>query len=165
MQIKAVNLILQETLRIFETVQDRIQRRIDEIVHIFGAHSGNFGLRRQLRRDYSDHVAPLLVQFDVFADRRARSKETLFRGSAKNAHRRGRGIFQGVEETALHDAQMSDLQVTWLHAVNDGSVLLRLGEQLSGSKPFAWRALVDVENILSNDLIIVERQEIGRAHV
>ncbi len=122
------------------------------------AHSGDFRLRRELWRDDSDHVAPLLVDLDVFADRRGRAEETIFRRGAENAHRRRRFIFRAVEKTAFRDAKMADLQITWLDAVNDGRILLRFGEKFSRSEPFARRAVLNIRNILSNDLIIAERQ-------
>src|SRR5256886_5776558 len=50
--------------------------------------SGNLRLRSQLRRNDSDHVAPLFVELDVFADGRACSKQAFFSGRSKNAHRR-----------------------------------------------------------------------------
>ncbi len=135
-----------------------VQSDLRKVSGVLSAHSRNFGLRSQLRSDDSDHAAPLLVEFDVFADRGDRAKETLSCGSSENAHRRGRGIFRAIEETAFRDAEMADLQITWLSAVNYGSVLLRFWEKFSWSKPFARRAFLDVGNILSNDLIVVERQ-------
>src|SRR6266403_5413713 len=53
---------------------------------------------------------------------------------------------------------MADLQITWLHAINNRSVLLRLGEKLPWTETFARRAILDIGNILSNDLIVAERQ-------
>src|SRR5258708_39977879 len=79
MQVETVDLILQKTLGVFETIQNRIQGCVNEIVHVLGAHSGNFRLWRQLWRDDPDYVAPLLIELDVFADRRGRAEETVFR--------------------------------------------------------------------------------------
>src|SRR6266403_4470337 len=53
---------------------------------------------------------------------------------------------------------MADLQITWLHAINNGSVLLRLGEKFPWAESFPRRAILDIGNILSNDLIVAERQ-------
>src|SRR6267154_4674636 len=158
MQVQTVDLILQKTLGVFETIQDRIQGCVNEIVHVLGAHPGNFRLWSELGRDDPDYPAPLLIELDVFADRRGRAEDTVFRSRAEDAHGSRRFIFRAVEETAFSDAQMADLQITWLHAVNDRSILLRFGEKLSGSEPFAGRAILDIQNILSNDLIIAERQ-------
>src|SRR6266403_821371 len=104
-------------LRVFETVQDRIQWREDEVVHIFGADAGNLGLRGKLRRNDSDYMAPLLVEFDVFADRGGSAKQTVFCRSAEHTHGRCRSVLRALEEAALRDAQMPDLQVAWLDAV------------------------------------------------
>src|SRR6267154_802673 len=82
MQVETVDLILQKTLGVFETIQDRIQGCVNETVHVLGAHSGNFRLGRQLWRDGPDYVAPLLIELDVFADRRGRAEGTVFRSGA-----------------------------------------------------------------------------------
>src|ERR1700694_1666492 len=76
MQVETIDLILQITLRVFETVEDRIQWREDEVVHVFGADAGNLGLRGKLWRNDSDYMEPLLVEFDVFADRGGRANTT-----------------------------------------------------------------------------------------
>src|SRR5439155_418149 len=81
-----------------------------EIVHVLGTDSGNLRLRSQLRRNDSDHVAPLFVELDVFADGRACSKQAFFSGRSKNAHRCSGGIFRAVEKAAFGDAKMADLQ-------------------------------------------------------
>ena len=106
-------------MRVFETVKNSIQGRENEVVHVFRADAGNLGLRGELWRNNSDDVAPLLIEFDVFADRRRSAKQTVFCGSAEDTHRRRGGILRGVEETALRDAEMADCQVTWLDAIND----------------------------------------------
>src|SRR5260370_11969299 len=67
-------------------------------------------------------------------------------------------MFGAGEKVAVRRAEMDEVQITWLHAVNDRSILLRFGEKLSGSKALARRAILDIRNILSNDLIVAERQ-------
>src|SRR6266550_4126686 len=119
MQIETNDLILQTTLRVFEPVEDRIQWREDEVVHVFGADAGNLGLRGKLWRNDSDYMAPLLVEFDVFADRGGSAKQTVFCRSAEDAHGRCGSVLRGLEEAALRDAEMADQQVTGLDAVND----------------------------------------------
>ena len=68
MQVHAVDLVFHLALRILETITDGIQRRINQIVHVFGADSGDFTLRSHLRRHNANDVAPLVIQFDVLAD-------------------------------------------------------------------------------------------------
>src|SRR5260370_11597554 len=119
MQVETVDLILQKTLGVFETIQNRIQGCVNEIVHVLGAHSGNFRLWRQLWPDDPDYVVPLLIELDVFADLRGRAEETVFRSGAEAAHLPCRFIFRAVQKTALRDAKMADLQITWLPAANN----------------------------------------------
>ncbi len=53
---------------------------------------------------------------------------------------------------------MANLQITRLHAINDGRVLLRLGEKLPRAKSFARSSVLNVGYILSNDLVIAQGQ-------
>ena len=161
MQIEAVDFILQLALGVLQPIHNGVQGRINEIVHVLGTDSGDLRLRSQLRRNDSDHVAPLFVEFDVFADRRTCAKQAFFSGRPKNADRRSGGIFRAIEKAAFGDAQMADLQITWLNAVNDGSVLLRLWEKLARSKTLAWSSVLNVGDIFSDDLVINESQSRG----
>ena len=101
-------------------------------------------------------MAPLLVEFDIFADRGGSAKQTVFCGGAEDTHRCSRSVLRGVEKAALRDAEMADYQVAWLDAVNDGRVLLRLGKEFSRNESFARGAILNVGHILANDLVIVE---------
>ena len=60
------------------------------------------------------------------------------------------------EEAAINDAQVGDDEIAGIHAVDDGSIELRFGENFGGLHAFARRAFLDAGYAFAKCFVVGE---------
>ena len=101
-------------------------------------------------------MEPLVVELDVFANGVGGAENAVFGAGAEDADGR-RGGFLRDEEAAVDDMQVSDDEIAGIHAIDDGSIELRLGKNLDGLHAFPRGACRDaLYTLVAIVLIVVE---------
>ena len=118
LQVHARELVLQPGAWILEAILERVDRDVDDIVHVGGRAAVATRVLGELFREHADHFEPGPVDFDELAKSGSVPEQAHLRRFSQHGHGGARLVGHAIEKAAFREPQAVDLAVGRLHAVD-----------------------------------------------